>query len=380
MVECSKRLDHAPRAALFTWRQHRAEPLKRHLHRGRAGTGGRAGGPPLTPVGRHDRQTAYGDCALGAPQQRVLVEGGGCIEAVKVQATPVVVTTTETLGASPYRHRCAFRAHTSPSDRRGALTFDRPLVGRPKHGEHAAFSPHAGADTPRYRPRRLILDDHERKRRRHCSPGLAPCATGVRDSSVGVAESDRQTLQGMGRACTSTGQVGCALCTCGLVGHTRQQDGTSSPILASSLLVIWSTRLLVRTVEFDLGIVPFADGWRAADLHRRALEYSLPPAALATDPVENPLGASWALFIDSAPDVLLASLYVYHGDLDARAHEVVYNKAAVAYDRIGPPVSMTETDSCNRSLARSGHNARLHASPIRIVNIVKKDQGHDVTA
>lgn len=302
-----------------------------------------------------------------------LIDGRWCesvAEITGVDLTPAraIITEAGEIGGLPFWHTWTFYPHRARIDWHGRITFSGQVVGRSKSGEEDPFAPDDG--------QRLhavpAFNDHEYKLRLRFFPYLSPYAVGVRDYPFGVAETADRVVQGVYWTAAADGYVGLALFNRGLMGSLREPDGAFSSVLAFSMPYIWGTRILNDACSYDLGILPFEGGWRAADLHRQALEYNFPPLATDITVLENSLGESWTPFVDRGSGALLSALYVHQAKTYARFHEIAGASAEAAFDWMGKPALMTETDLHNRPLARLGRKTRLNAWQIRTVCVEQR--------
>lgn len=289
-------------------------------------------------------------------------ESRGALSAIDTGEHRATLVERGHIGPIPYRHEWVFYAHTRRIDWLGAIEFDGQWVGRPKHA--IDLDDKAAADDQRV----TAFDDHEYKLRLRFFPYLTPFATGIRDYPFGVAETPDRYVHSNYWTAVSDGQIGLALFNRGLMGSVREPDGAFSSVLAFALPYVWGTRMLRGAYTYELGVLPFLGDWRAADLHRGALEYNFPAITTTlSDHAPAALGDSWSPYVERGDGAVLSALYERSGRVYARFYEHRGVHGHVAFDWLGTPATMTEVDLRERRLGRLGHGARL--SPWQILTI-----------
>jgi len=260
------------------------------------------------------------------------------------------------IGPIPYRSEWMFYAHNRRIDWRATITFDGQWIGRPKHA--ADLDDKVAADKQRV----PAFDDHEYKLRLRFFPYLSPFATGIRDYPFGVAETSDRYVHGNYWTAIGDGSVGLALLNRGLMGSLREPDGAFSSVLAFALPYVWGTRMLQGEYTYELGVLPFTGDWRAADLHRAALEYNFPAVTAdvtAAAGATGALGATWSPYGKRGEGAILSALYEKSGQLYARFYEYRGEHAEVAFDWMGAPANLHEVSLRDKPLGDLGGRARL---------------------
>lgn len=119
----------------------------------------------------------------------------------------------------------------------------------------------------------------------------------------------------------SDGRLGLAAFNRGTMALVREADGGLSVPLAHAMHYIWRTRMLSGDFEYEFALYPFAGSWRAARLHRNALEYSFPPLGISTAPGSGRRGRRVQLALDLPDDVLVSAAYSRGGRVHVRLFE-----------------------------------------------------------
>jgi len=273
------------------------------------------------------------------------------------------------IGGIPYRSEWAFYRHTRRIDWRGEVTFAGEWIGRPKEPLPADGILPEHEDAPQTV---TGWNDHEYKLRLRFYPYHAtPTMIGIRDLPFHIAETSDRYIQGLYWTAVSDGQIGLALFNCGLMGSVYEGDGALSAVLAFSLPYVWGTRRLRGTYSYALGILPFEDDWRAADLHRQAIEYNFPFVAQREATGQGALGDTWTPYRERADgQALLSALYTRNGDLYARYYEYGGRMAQVAGEWFGQPMDLQAVTLREEPLGRLGWRADLAPWQVQTVRIV----------
>jgi hypothetical protein len=268
-----------------------------------------------------------------------------------------------TIGPLPYRSEWDFYAHTRRIDWRATVTFDGQWIGRPKHASD--LDDKAAAEQQRV----SAFDDHDYKLRLRFFPYLSPFAAGIRDYPFGIAETSDRYIQGNYWTAVSDGSVGLALLNRGLMGSVREPDGALSSVLAFALPYVWGTRMLRGEYTYELGVLPFTGDWRAADLHRAALEYNFPAVTADVTATAGALGATWSPYGERGEGAIVSALYEKGGQLYTRFYEHRGEHVEVAFDWMGAPANLREVTLREKPLGDLGGRARL--GPWQILTAAK---------
>jgi hypothetical protein len=209
------------------------------------------------------------------------------------------------IGGIPYALELTFRADSPRIDCRAQFSFNSQRIGRLSKDERDGVSPFI----------------HEDKLRFQVYPALAQDATGVRDLPFAIAETPDAYVQGLYWTALADKARGLAYLNRGTMGAVREKDGAFSLPLAYSMYYVWGTRILKGDYSYEWSVLPFEGSWKKADVHRRALEYNLPPLALATAPGKGDLGATLQPIRAGGKGTVLSALYPENGRVLARFYE-----------------------------------------------------------
>jgi hypothetical protein len=300
-----------------------------------------------------------------------LVDGRDCVSLlrnryVQMSVGKAVVIEEGEIGTIPYRMHWTFYTHTRRIDWHAEVDIHGQRIGRPRdpNGSTSTVnSPENQSETV------TAWNDHEYKLRLRFYPYKGPFTTGIRDLPFHVAETEDRYLQGLYWTAASDGQVGLALFNRGLMGTVREPDGALSSILAFSLPYVWRTCILDGTYSYDLGILPFVGDWRAANLHRQAMEYNFPLVVRELESEEATLGESWSPYASTVQgEIILSGLYTKTGKTYLRVYENAGKDANIAIDWMGKPNDFTLTDL--RENPQSNIGRRLTLRPWQIQTVV----------
>ena len=191
---------------------------------------------------------------------------------------------------------------------------------------------------------------HEEKLRFKMFPASGPDAIGIRDLPFVISETKDRYVEGNYWTALSDGQTGVAVFNRGAMGSVRETDGGFSIPLAHAMFYIWNTRMLTGEFSYEFALYPFTGDWRAAGLHRRALEYNAPLSASYSLEGDGSLGAQLQLFEADSPDVLVTALYSEGGKVHARLWEHSGRGARASLRFLPGKVRLTEVDLAGRAL------------------------------
>ena len=239
------------------------------------------------------------------------------------------------VGDIPYQFEIVLRGDTPRIDCRATFCFDGQRIGRLSENKRDSRSGFA----------------HEHKLRFKLFPALAARVTSVRDLPFAVAETDDSYVNGNYWTAMTDGRSGVALLNRGAMGSVREADGGFSLPLAFAMYYIWGTRMLNGQFCYEFAVYPFANGWREADLHRRAMEYNFPLAAICTPPGDGQLGHTLQLLDVSSPNVLVSAMLNKHGHTYVRLHEHSGRDASVPLRYLGGSAKLIEVDLAHRGTA-----------------------------
>ena len=140
------------------------------------------------------------------------------------------------------------------------------------------------------------------------------------DEKVSPEESFNSTtyLNGIYWICMRDSKNGLAVLNKGCMGSFVEGNRLSIPLLYSNLYMC-GTRILDGIYEDEFAILPFDSSLSDADLHRRAMSYAYPPAALTLAKGNGDLTQLAAAKLNtSGGEVIMTTLYPENGDILAR--------------------------------------------------------------
>jgi glycosyl hydrolase family 38 len=191
-------------------------------------------------------------------------EGAGSVSAT-VDAAGYQVTGTGKVGPLPYTLRWLFPHEGTRIETRIAVRFDGERIGAPTDRKNDSRS--------------CFL--HEQKLRLRLYPAVEPSAAfGLYHVPFGDATTTRPYVEGGYWTALADHAGGLAIANRGTMGSVREEDGAFSVPLAFSTSYVWGSELICGLREWALALLPFSGDWRAAALHRRALEFAFPLVAV----------------------------------------------------------------------------------------------------
>lgn len=252
---------------------------------------------------------------------------------------------TGRIGGIPYRLELIARPDSPRLDFRVNFQFDGQRIGvlsDNKRDAHSAFV-------------------HEEKLRFQMLPAAGEGAVGIRDLPFVISETRDRYVEGNYWTALSDGQTGVAVFNRGTMGSVREPDGGFSVPLAHAMFYIWNTRMLTGEFQYEFALYPFTGDWRAAGLHRRALEYNAPLSASHFPAGDGSLGAELKLFAVDSPDVLATALYSEGGKVHVRLWEHTGRGARATLRYLPGRARLTEIDLAGRVLGPA--EGRLNFRP-----------------
>jgi hypothetical protein len=238
------------------------------------------------------------------------------------------------IGGIPYRLELAVRPDSPRIDLRVKFQFNGERIGllsENKRDAHSAFV-------------------HEEKLRFKLFPAVGEHACGIRDLPFVISETPGRYVEGNYWTALCDGQSGIAVFNRGTMGSAREADGGFSVPLAHAMFYIWNTRMLTGSYQYELALYPFTGDWRAAGLHRRALEYSAPLSASISAPGDGSLGSAFQVLAADSPDVLATAVYSDGGKIHVRLWEHSGRGARAALRYLPGKARLTEVDLAGRTL------------------------------
>ena len=238
------------------------------------------------------------------------------------------------IGGIPYRLELAACADSARIDLRVKFQFEGQRIGVLSDNKRDARSAFI----------------HEEKLRFKMFPAFGAGAVGIRDLPFVIAETGERYVEGNYWTALSDGQAGVAVFNRGAMGSVREQDGSFSVPLAHAMFYIWNTRMLTGEFEYEFALYPFAGDWRAAGLHRRALEYNVPLVASYSPAGDGSLGSELKLLAADSPDVLATAVYSEGGKTHVRLWEHSGRGARAELRYLRGKARLTEVDLAGRAL------------------------------
>jgi alpha-mannosidase len=250
-----------------------------------------------------------------------------------------VLVETGEIGGIPFISQWTFYKHTPRIDWHGEFDFNNQYIGRPRIPfDNAAKSPTAeiNKDVPLTI---TAFNDHEYKLRLRFYPLLMENWKGIRDLPFNIVETADDYINGNYWTAVSDDRVGLAYFNKGLMGSIHEHDGAFSSVLAFSMPYIWGTRMLKGKYDYDLGIMPFQNNWKSADLHRSALEYNFPIVQTKVNVQRRTLGNSWTPYLQKSGEAIISALYEKNSNLYIRFYEYAGKSTDLSFEWNGKPVS-----------------------------------------
>ena len=194
---------------------------------------------------------------------------------------------------------------------------------------------------------------HQDKLRFKMFPAFAPDAVGIRDLPFAVSETTDAYINGLYWMAIADAGKGIAVFNRGTMGAVREQDGGFSIPLAYASYYIWGTRMLSGDFEYEFALYPFTDGWSAADLHRRAVEYNFPVIGAPAAAADGLLGQIFRPVQVESADAIVSALYNRDGKTYVRMYEYRGRAGEVSLGYAAGKVAMTQVDLAGRDLGTS---------------------------
>ncbi len=264
-----------------------------------------------------------------------------------------VATERGFVGPIPYTLRLTFRPETPRIDAHVELHFEGERIGLLSDDRRDAVSAFV----------------HEHKLRFKLFPALAATAVGVRDLPFAVAETKERYVEGNYWTAIADDRGGLAFFNRGEMGSVREGDGGFSLPLAFAMHYIWGTRMLEGDYAYDFAVLPFADPWPGADIHRQAVAYSFPFVGVTERPHPGALGAEARVLDVDGEGVLLSALYGEGGRVLARVYESRGRQAAASLRyRLGR-ARLSEVDLLGRELGPVGETLPLRPWRFRTIRV-----------
>lgn len=232
-------------------------------------------------------------------------KGHWLVPSVRDGAIAVTAREEGVIGAIPYTFELTFSAATPRIEGRVKFHFAGQKLGCVSTNERDSASGFI----------------HEQKLRWKMFPAVGDAAVGVRDLPFAIAETTNRYVEGNYWTALSDGQTGLAVLNRGTMGTVREADGGFSVPLAFAMYYVWGTRMLDGDFTYEFAWFPFTGEWRAADPHRRALEYNFPIVSIAAPPGAGTLPSELRLLDAGSDHVILSALYPEHGRVLARLYE-----------------------------------------------------------
>ena len=152
-------------------------------------------------------------------------------------------------------------------------------------------------------------------------------------------------------------------------GSVREADGAFSVPLAYAMYYIWGTRMLTGAFSYEFALYPFTGPWKAADLHRRALEYNFPLVATATKAGSGSLGAQVRFIEAASPEVIVSALYSEAGRIFTRLYEHRGEPASAGLRYLKGAARFTEVSLAGQDLGPTGPRLSFRPWQIRTVRV-----------
>ena len=259
-----------------------------------------------------------------------------------------VAIETGLVGSIPYRTQLEVWNSSPRLDLRVRFDFDGQKIG-------------AVTDDPRDATSAFV---HEEKLRFKMFPAVEPTAVGVRDLPFVISETQEAYVNGIYWAAVSDGRAGLAVFNRGCMGCVRESDGGFAVPVAFANSYIWGTRMLSGEFVYEFSLWPFEGPWQEAALHRHALEYNLPCAALGCEPGNGEVGETFQPFMFAAENVSLSALYPHAGHVYLRLYEHSGHSADVQV-RTWKDQPLTEVNLAEEVLAGAQSSAAFRRWQIR---------------
>ena len=197
-----------------------------------------------------------------------------------------------------------------------------------------------------------------------------------------LAEHDPTLLAAMRDALDRfAGRLGVASCTYGQP-LSMFIDGESNIRQLTMAMETVERRLgrpLRGQYRFELALLPFEGDWRAADLHRRALEYNFPPVTWKATwqcagggdagAARLPADGGAVLRVRGRGEAILTALYESGGRTYARFCEYAGQPAEVSLDWLGRAAQLTPTDLRHRPTAPAAGSVALRPWQVQTLRI-----------
>jgi hypothetical protein len=241
----------------------------------------------------------------------------------------------------PYTFEIVFRSDTARLDCRVLFHLEGQRIGQLSNQPRDAVSAFV----------------HEQKLRFKAYPAVSGQAVGVRDLPFAIVETGNPYVEGNYWSALTDHRMGLAYFNRGAMGSVREADGGFSIPLAHAMYYIWGTRMLRGDYSYEFALYPFLGGWKEADLHRKALEYSFPVPTASGNAGDGVLGDAVSLMETDLRNVILSALYSQDGKILVRMYEYqgLGGTALLKYNRGG--ARLRETDML-------GDNEREVADPL----------------
>ncbi len=220
--------------------------------------------------------------------------------------------------------------------------------------------------------------EHDQKLRLKFYPELYDQVVGVEDHPFIVTETKREVLQGNYWNAITDGSMGLAYFNKGTMCSIREQDGSFSVPLAFSTAFIWNTVPMKGDYTYELALYPFSGDWRAAELHKKALEFNYPViSAKVNGNKKGRLGSEWSPLKITGDGAILSALYTVNDETFARFYEYRGGNTALTGTWLDRPIEFTEVDFNHNFQARQGGSGVLSPWQISTFRIGERIEGKD---
>jgi alpha-mannosidase len=252
-----------------------------------------------------------------------------------------------TIGGIPYHCELRLRTDSPRIEYRVKFEFDGQKIGQISEQKRDAVAPFV----------------HEEKLRFKTYPATNGAPLGVRDLPFAVAETSDRYINGNYWTALAGPKTGIAFFNRGAMGSVHESDGGFSIPLAYSMYYVWGTRILSGEYSYEFAMWPFDAGWKQADLHRHALDYSYALDAVGAESGDGSLGIVARPIEVASEDVIATALYSRHGQIHLRLfeHRGANGKATAAcQDR-----RWEDVDLAGRRIGKVTGAVEFHAWQIR---------------
>ncbi len=285
--------------------------------------------------------------------QEATSKGQWALEAARGGATWVVARENGLIGTIPYTLEMKFYRESPRIDCWMRFRYAGQKIGRVTEDVRDGVSGFV----------------HQDKLRFKMFPSFAADAVGVRDLPFAVSETTDPYVNGLYWTALAGAGRGIAVFNRGTMGAVRERDGGFSIPLAYASYYIWGTRMLSGDFEYEFALYPFTGAWSAADLHRRAVEYSFPTVGVVAAAAAGPLEQTFRPVRVESGDAIVSALYSRSGKTYVRMYEYRGRAGEVSLGYTAGKAVMTQVDLAGRDLGASPGILRIKPWQVTTVKI-----------